>query len=63
MCAGLTTYEVAGISGPDLQKEMWQRRKLQPRSVGEEMVRHSTHIYNLEHEIDAALDIIKDLAG
>lgn len=63
MCAGITTYGIDGVSGVDLQNEMWKRRKLQPRSVGEKMIRHSVHIYNQEHEIDAALTIVKDLAG
>ena len=63
LCAGITTYGVKGVSGKDLQNEMWKRKKLQPRAVGEEMIRHSTHIYNLEREIDAALEIVRDLAG
>lgn len=62
MCAGITTYGIEGVKGQDLQNEMWKRKKLQPRSVGDKTIRHSTHIYNLEHEIDAALDIVKDLA-
>lgn len=61
MCAGLTTYHVAGISGPDLQKRMWEKAQLQPRSVGEDLVRHSTHIYNSIAEIDKALEIIEQV--
>ncbi len=61
MAAGITTYGVSGISGPDLQKMMWEREKLQPRSVGEKNIRHSVHIYNSKEEIDRALGIIKDL--
>ena len=63
LCAGITTYGVKGISGKDLQNEMWKRKKLQPRAVGEDMIRQSTHIYNLESEIDAALEVVRDLAG
>ena len=63
LCAGITTYGVKGISGKDLQNEMWKRKKLQPRAVGADMIRHSTHIYNLESEIDAAIEVVKDLAG
>lgn len=63
LCAGITTYGVKGMSGKDLQNEMWKRKKLQPRAVGKDMIRHSTHIYNLESEIDAALDVVRDLAG
>lgn len=63
MCAGITTYGIEGVKGVDLQNEMWKRRKLQPRSVGEDKIRHSVHIYNSEQEIDAALEIVKDLAN
>jgi isopenicillin-N epimerase len=61
MSAGITTYKVNGISGPDLQKTLWEREKLQPRSVGEELLRHSTHIYNSKEEIDKALRVIASL--
>ena len=63
MCAGITTYKVPGISGPDVQKELWTRAKLQPRSVGKELVRHSTHIYNSKSQINQALEILTDLAN
>lgn len=63
LCAGLTTYGVKGIKGVDLQKEMWTRKKLQPRAAGEHMIRHSTHIYNLESEIDAALAIVREVGA
>ncbi|MBP9077666.1 MAG: aminotransferase class V-fold PLP-dependent enzyme [Haliscomenobacter sp.] len=62
MCAGITTYGIKGIKGVDLQNELWKRKKLQPRASAENAIRHSTHIYNLEHEIDAALEIVGDLA-
>jgi len=61
LAAGLTTYSVAGISGPDLQKTMWERERLQPRSVGENLLRHSVHIYNSKEEIDKALGVIRQL--
>jgi len=63
MSAGITTYEIPGVSGPDIQKEMWKRKKLQPRSVGKELVRHSTHIYNSKKEIDDSLKILRKLAN
>ncbi len=62
MAAGITTYGIAGISGPDLQKTMWERERLQPRSVGEKMIRHSVHIYNSKEEIDRALQVVESLA-
>lgn len=61
MAAGITTYSVKGISGPELQKTMWERERLQPRSVGEDLLRHSVHIYNSKAEIDKALQVVSDL--
>lgn len=61
MAAGITTYSVAGLSGPNLQKTLWERERLQPRSVGSELLRHSVHIYNSKEEIDKALEVIKTL--
>jgi len=61
MCAGITTYKVDGLTGPELQKLLWQKEKLQPRSVGREWLRHSVHIYNNEDEIDRTLKVIKAL--
>jgi selenocysteine lyase/cysteine desulfurase len=63
MCAGITTYGIVNVKGVDLQNEMWKRKKLQPRSVGQDMIRHSVHVYNSDEEIDAALEIVRDLAG
>ncbi|MDC6405659.1 MULTISPECIES: aminotransferase class V-fold PLP-dependent enzyme [Maribacter] len=61
MAAGITTYGVAGISGPDLQTAMWEKERLQPRSVGDKMIRHSVHIYNSKEEIDRSLRVIESL--
>lgn len=61
LSAGITTYAVAGISGPALQKRLWEEKRLQPRSVGEALLRHSVHIYNSEHEIDMALGVIRSI--
>ena len=62
LAAGITTYKVKGISGPELQQTLWDKGKLQPRSVGEELLRHSVHIYNSKAEIDRALEIINELS-
>jgi len=62
MAAGITTYSVKGISGPNLQKTMWEKERLQPRSVGEELLRHSVHIYNSKEEIERALKVVEELS-
>jgi selenocysteine lyase/cysteine desulfurase len=61
MSAGLTTYFVTGLTGPELQKKLWQEEKLQPRSVGKELLRHSVHIYNNEDEIDRTFKVIRSI--
>ncbi len=62
LAAGITTYAVNGLTGPELQKTLWEKEKLQPRSVGKELMRHSVHIYNSKEEIDRALGVIAELA-
>ena len=61
MVAAITNYSVRGIKAVALQDELWKRKKIRIRSVGEEDVRHSVHLYNNEKEIDATLDIIRTL--
>ncbi len=61
MAAGITTYKVAGMSGPELQKRLWDEERLQPRSVGQELLRHSVHIYNNEEEIERTFKVIKNI--
>ena len=63
MCAGITVYNVQGMTGAQLQEEFWKRGRMRPRSSGPEFgVRHCTHIFNSEEEIDRALTIVKELA-
>jgi len=62
MSSGLTTFRVDGIEGKAIQDELWRRGKIQPRALREDRgVRYSTHIYNSEHEIDRALQIIGEM--
>lgn len=61
MCAGITTYAIEGLTGPELQKRLWAEAKLQPRSVGQELLRHSVHIYNSEAEIDRAIEVLRQV--
>ena len=64
MCAGITVYSVEGWSGAAMQDEYWKRARMRPRSMGKEFgVRHSTHIFNQEQEIDKALDLVREFAA
>jgi len=63
MCAGITVYNVQGMTGAQLQEEFWKRGRMRPRASGAEFgVRHCTHIFNNEKEIDRALEIVRELA-
>ena len=56
MAAGITVYNVQGLSMQALGAEMWKRERLRPRGQ-----RHCTHIYNSTAEIDRALKVIRDV--
>lgn len=62
LCAGITVYTIAGMTGAQLQDEFWKRGRMRPRASGEFGVRHCTHIFNSEEEIDAALKIVQVLS-
>lgn len=63
MCAGITVYNIEGMTGPRLQDEFWNRARMRPRASGEQFgVRHCTHIFNSEEEIDKALSIVAELS-
>jgi selenocysteine lyase/cysteine desulfurase len=61
MAAAITNYSVRGIKAVNLQDELWKRKKIRIRAVGDDDVRHSVHLYNNESEIDDTLDIIQSL--
>ena len=63
MCAGITVYGIEGVSGKQIQEEMWKRDRLRPRASGRRGVRHCTHIYNSLEELDRSLKVLRDLAA
>jgi len=65
MCAGLTTYGVKGVSGKNLQNEMWKREKLQARTVGSEgqYIRFSSHFHVSVDEIDRAIKVARQIVS
>lgn len=63
MCAGITLYNIEGMTGAQLQDAYWAKAKMRPRSQGDVYgVRHSTHIFNNENEIDRAIKIVNELS-
>jgi isopenicillin-N epimerase len=61
LCAGITTYKVEGLSGKQLQDAYWEKGRMRPRAQGDFGVRHCTHIFNSEEEIDRAIKIVAGL--
>ncbi len=64
LAGAMVTYRVEGMTGSQLQDELWNRRKIRVRKMGaKNSVRQSVHIYNSPEEIDATLEIVRDLAA
>ncbi|MBZ5553015.1 MAG: aminotransferase class V-fold PLP-dependent enzyme [Acidobacteriia bacterium] len=60
MSAGITTWKMEGVTGPEMMDRFWNTRKIRVRSMGTENgVRQSTHIYNNEAEIDATMAMVR----
>ncbi|MGC4022751.1 MAG: aminotransferase class V-fold PLP-dependent enzyme [Cyclobacteriaceae bacterium] len=61
MCAGITVYNIEGWTGTKIQDMYWEKAKMRPRSQGDVFgVRHCTHVFNSEEEIDKAISLIKE---
>jgi selenocysteine lyase/cysteine desulfurase len=63
LAGAIVTYGVKGSTGPKIQDELWNRKKIRVRAQGQDGVRQSVHLYNSPEEIDATLEIIKSLAA
>lgn len=64
LAGAVVVYGLGGVPAAQLADELWQRRRLRPRSLGDPLgVRQSCQIYNLEAEIDATLEVVRDLAA
>ncbi len=60
MCAGITVYNIEGWTGAKLQDSYWASARMRPRSQGNIFgVRHCTHIFNSEEDIDKAISLVK----
>ena len=63
MAAGITVYNIDGLTGDFIQDELWRRGRMRPRSMGDVFgVRQSTYIYNSFEEIDRTIACLKDIA-
>jgi isopenicillin-N epimerase len=64
ICAGITLYNIEGMTGTQIQDAYWAKAKMRPRSQGDIFgVRHSTHIFNSTEEIDRAIKIVNELSA
>jgi selenocysteine lyase/cysteine desulfurase len=57
MCAGITSYNITGLGPGKLMDELWTRKRIRIRGV-----RQCTHIYNSPEEIDATLEVVREMA-
>lgn len=63
MAAGITAYNIEGLTGNFIQDELWKRGRIRLRSRGEALgVRQSTHIYNSMEEIDRTIAILQEIS-
>lgn len=63
LCDATVVYRVENVPAAKLEGDLWARKLIRVRSMGDPLgVRHSCHIYNSEAEIDATLEIVRDLA-
>lgn len=64
MCAGITVYNIDGLTGTKIQDAYWEKARMRPRSQGDQFgVRHCTHIFNSPEEVDRALEVVNELGG
>ena len=63
LAGAMVTYGVAGVTGLQLQDELWNRKKYRVRSQGGPTVRQSVHLYNSPAEIAGTLEVVRSLAG
>jgi selenocysteine lyase/cysteine desulfurase len=63
LAGAIVTYSVAGVTGLQLQDELWNRRKIRVRAQSDPLVRQSVHYYNSPEEIEGTLAVVKSLAA
>jgi isopenicillin-N epimerase len=64
LAGAVVVYGLGRVPAAQLADELWERRRLRPRSLGDPLgIRQSCQIYNLEAEIDATLEVVRDLAA
>ncbi len=63
MAGAVVVYALDGVPTAKLEDEFWYRKRMRPRSMGDPLgIRQSCQIYNNEEQIDATLEIVRDMA-
>jgi selenocysteine lyase/cysteine desulfurase len=63
LAGAVAVYGVEGVTAETLEGELWNRRRIRLRSMGDPLgVRQSCQIYNNGVEIDSTLEVVRDLA-
>ncbi len=63
LAGAIVTYGVTGLTGAQLQDELWDRKKHRVRSQSGPLVRQSVHYYNSPEEIQGTLEVVRLLAA
>jgi selenocysteine lyase/cysteine desulfurase len=62
LAGAMVTYGIAGVTGQQLQDELWKRKNYRVRAQSETLVRQSVHYYNSPEEIEGTLEVVRSLA-
>jgi selenocysteine lyase/cysteine desulfurase len=62
LAGAIVNYGVTGVTGLELQDELWNRKKYRVRAGGPS-VRHSVHLYNSPEEIEGTLEVVRTFAA
>ena len=64
LAGAVVVHGIEGVPAAKIEQELWQRKRIRVRSMGDQLgVRQSCQIYNSEAEVDATLDVVRDLAA
>jgi len=63
LAGAIVTYGVAGLTGAQLQDELWNRKKFRVRAQSGPLIRQSVHFYNSPEEIQETLEVVRLLAA
>jgi isopenicillin-N epimerase len=63
LAGAIVTYGLPGITGQELQDELWNRKKFRVRAQSGPLVRQSVHYYNSPEEIEGTLEVVRLLAA